>query len=129
MLKTNSKIVRERIKNYIIDNFSFENYKNEGIVEPKTFHEIANFIWDSFMDCQSEHDLYCKNRQELFSDWCCGLPSILDTTPYHYLGSAVDLLGNILEETESEKARFDEMDAVRLMDYLIYREIIKEVRK
>ena len=45
-----------------------------------------------------------------FYEWDSGLPCVLDCG-YFYNRSAVADLGDILEETEEEKKRFDEMHA------------------
>ena len=62
------------------------------------------------------------------NSWCQGLPSVIDTC-YYYNRSAVEDLGDILEETEEERNRYTEQDAERLLSCLIYREIRKELRK
>ena len=63
-------------------------------------------------------------EQERFEEWAAGLPSILDTC-YYYNRSAVDDLGAILEETDSEKARYSEQQAETRLTYLIYRELVR----
>ena len=64
----------------------------------------------------------------IFADWCAGLPSILNTC-YYYNRSAVDDLGEILEETEEEKEKYTQTEAEKLLTALIYREIKKAVKK
>ena len=125
MLRTNSKKAIENIKAYIIAGFNGDNY---GIETPETFSEVANIIFETFVD----EYCYPYNRmrspeQKLFYDWCSGLPSIIDTC-YFYNRSAVEDLGNILEETPEERAKFTESDAESLLTYLIYRTIKKEVK-
>lgn len=66
-------------------------------------------------------------EQERFEEWAAGLPSILDTC-YYYNRSAVDDLGAILEETDSEKARYTEQQAETRLTYLIYRELVRGCR-
>ena len=46
-------------------------------------------------------------------------------TGYYYNRSAVDDLAGILEETDAEKARYNEQDAEKLLTSLIYRELMK----
>lgn len=121
MLRTNSKKAIENIRAYIMEGFNGDNY---GIETPETFSEVARLIYNAFAD---EH-LYgynrTRNRQEVFVEWCAGLPSILDTC-YYYNRSAVEDLGNILEETEEERNRYTEADAEEMLSRLIYREICK----
>ena len=121
MLKTTTKAAIENIKKYIMDNFDGTNH---GIETPETFKETAQIILDTF---KTEKYLECGNRQELFIEWCEGLPSILDTC-YYYNRSAVDDLGAILEETEEEKTRYNEAQAARTLTCLIYRELNKATR-
>ena len=117
-LRTNTKKAIENIRTYIMNNFDGTNYEIE---QPETFEETARIILDTF---ESEKFRNHGNRQEIFVDWCAGLPSILDTC-YYYNRSAVDDLGNILEQTETEKAKYSEAQAERMLSILIYRELVK----
>lgn len=128
MLKTNSKKAIENIKNYIINNFDFYNYNNGTIEEPTTFEAIAKFIYNCFLT-EKRYDNGCKHysEQQLFFEWCSGLPSVIDTC-YFYNRSAVDDLAIILEETEAEKEKYTESDAEKLLTNLIYRELKKAVQ-
>ena len=125
MLKTNTRKARENIRAYIVDHFDASSYTE---APPETFPEIAAFILETFHDEKCKHDLRYKagriSKQELFLDWAAGLPSLLDTC-YYYNRSALDDLGAILEESESEKARYSERDAERLLTILIYRELLR----
>ena len=125
MLKTNTRKARENIRTYIMDHFDASGYTE---TPPETFPEVATYILETFHDEKCKHDLRYKagriSKQELFFDWCAGLPSLLDTC-YYYNRSAVDDLGAILEESESEKNRYSESDAERLLTLLIYRELLK----
>ena len=123
MLKTNSKKFRENLRSYIMRNVDTTNY---GTDEPKTFEEAARFILDTFKDekfsTENERRYYRNNERVAFEDWCAGLPSALDTC-YYYNRSAVDDLGNLLEQTESERSRYSEEEAETAITRLIYREI------
>lgn len=125
MLRTNTKKAAANIRAYIMDEFTPEGYTDNP---PQEFPEVAAFILDTF---RSEKYWYPQDvryyhgcERLAFRDWCAGLPSILDTCYYHNR-SAVDDLGAILEETEEEKARFTEQEAVQLLTDLIYRELTK----
>ena len=124
MLRTNSKKAIENIRAYVMAIFNGENY---DIETPATFEETATIIYNTF----AEEYLYEYNRrrneQEVFTEWCAGLPSIIDTC-YYYNRPAVEDLGNILEETAEERAKYTEEDAERVLTYLIYREIKKAVK-
>lgn len=122
MLKTNSKKARENVRAYILNNFTPENYTNNP---PQDFPGVAAFILDTFRSEKPAVGGYARmTESERFTDWASGLPSVLDTC-YYYNRSAVDDLGAILEETESEKARFDEPQAESLLTNLIYRELVR----
>lgn len=129
MLKTNSKQAKENIKKYIIDGFTPEGYTDTA---PDTWHGIATFIYDCFCSekwsIKEDFQYYGGNEQKAFLDWCSGLPSVLDTC-YYYNRSAVEDLGKLLEETETEKARFTESEAERMLSILIYQTIKKEITK
>lgn len=118
MIRTNSKKARENIKKYIMDNYSPENY---GLPETADFKEAAANILDVFHE---EKPATRGNEQEIFIEYCAGLPSILDTC-YYYNRSTVDDLANILEETDAEKSKYSEQDAERLLTTLIYRELTR----
>lgn len=129
MLKTNSKKARENIKQYIINNFDGTNYTN---TPPEEWHEIANFILETFRtekyNCKEDFRYYGGCELDAFADWSAGLPSVLDTC-YYYNRSAIEDLGTILKETEKEKERFTEDKAEWLLTYLIYSELIKEEKR
>lgn len=120
MLKTNSKKARENVRAYIIDNFTPEGYTD---APPETWPEIARFILETFRSekysTPGEIRYYNGNIYAAFADWCAGLPSVLDTC-YFYNRSAVRDLAGILEESETESARFTESDAENRLTYLIY---------
>lgn len=120
MLKTNSKQARANLRAYVIDRFDDEGY-TERVTNPNDFHEVAGAIWAEAVRVKG-YDSFVSQSE--FEDWAQGLPSILDTC-YYYNRSAVDDLGEILEETEAEKARFNESQAEHYLTYLIYAEIRK----
>lgn len=128
MLKTNSKKASENIRAYILSNYVPDNYDNAP-AEDASFNVIAEFIYNTFKQqyFNTANDRkYYKTEQNAFISWCAGLPSVLDTC-YYYNRSAVDDLGTILEETDAEKAKFEESAAENLLSSLIYREIKKAI--
>ena len=124
MLRTKKAI--GNIRAYIMDNFTPENYTDNP---PKDFPGVAAFILAVFRK-EKMSDLRYRNCNEFaaFTDWCQGLPAVLDTC-YYYNRSAVADLGRILEETAEEKARFSEPEAERRLTWLIYRELGKGAAK
>ena len=125
MLKSNSKKARENVRAYIVENFDGTDYDGGEGVNCDDFGAVARFILDVF---ESEKFYQTGNRQEIFADWCAGLPSVLDTC-YYYNRSAVDDLGAILEESESEKSKYTEQKAEKVLTYLIFSELEKGARK
>lgn len=124
MLKTNSKKAIENIKKYIIESYDYEtDYDPIRLFQPDSFKNIAKNIYIVFII-----DTYWDkgNEQDLFISWSRGLPSILDFE-YYYKCNAIDILGDILEETEQERSRFTQSQAEEKLSYLIYREIRKAV--
>lgn len=139
MLRTNSKAAKENIRKYILDNFNPENYEpnfwqdveknRKNITIPlDRFSVAAHFIYLCFYNEKVKHDKRRLSNYELFKEWCQGLPSVLDTC-YYYNRSAVEDLGNILEQTEEERSRYTEQDAEERLTYLIYREIEKATNR
>lgn len=125
MLKTNSKKAIENIKNFVMQETSFEGLDYEGIKkDPETFAEMGRLIWSVYF---AEVGKWNNRREPLqvnFKNWLVGLPSC-GLGDFFYKCSAVDILGDILEETEEEKAKFTEEQAEATLSYLIYREIAK----
>ena len=129
MLKTNSKKASENLKAYILEHADGTSY---GVnLGNENFSTVAKFIYNCFIDekYKGAENYYARQKmslQDVFEDWARGLPSVLDTC-YFYNRSAVEDLGAILEQTETEKAKYNEQDAEKLLTYLIYREIKKAV--
>lgn len=121
MLKTNSKKVKEKIKNYII-----ELYDDEGYNVPKAtnFDEIKENIKKVSYNEVIKYELIRKSTLfDAFEHWCSGLPCLLNTADYYCYNSAINILGDILEETEEERNRFSELEAEKELTFLIFREI------
>lgn len=117
MLKTNSKAVREKIQHFINTHVDFSGYDLEKT--PETPAEINKAIFACFLFQSRFNGIV--NEQERFIDWCSSLPSVLDCS--YYLNSAVEMLGDILEETTAERAKYTEEQTERLFSYLIYKEV------
>lgn len=124
MLKSTTTKARQNIRTYIIRNYDPSSY---DLPIKTDFPEIAKQILSCYWHEVGQYDI--KRRISFFdsfANWAAGLPSILDTC-YYYNRSAVDDLGEILEETEEEKAKFDERKAEYWLTHLIYRELTKIV--
>lgn len=125
MLKTNSKKAIENTRAYIMDRFTAEGYTDNP---PQKWEEIAAFILGAFRSekyhLPQDLRIYGGNELAAFSEWCEGLPTVLDTC-YYYNRPAIDDLGAILEETNEEKARYTEEKAQKMLTAMIYRELKK----
>ena len=121
-LKTNSRKARENVKQYILDNVDFSSYMMPYI-DKANFPKIARNILLIFRaeKCYEIEKNY--NEFPTFLSWTQGLPSVLDCC-FWYNRSAVDDLSAILEETEEEKAKYNEEEAGLLLVKLIYRELV-----
>lgn len=126
-LKSNSKAVNEAVKTYILENFDTSNYAPDyDHVNVSNIKEVCKAILEC---CNKEKFCFSyPNTQSMLIDWMQGLPSILDTAPILYSGSAIDLVGNWLQQTEKEKSKYDETNAEQFALYLISRMIIKEAK-
>ena len=123
MLKTNCKKALENIRAYILENADDTNYG--GKCAFTDWKAAARFVYGCFRK-EKDGDNRRMGEYELFEEWASGLPSSFDFC-YWYNRPAVDDLGAILGESETEKARFSEDAACKLLTTLIYNQIKKAV--
>jgi hypothetical protein len=119
MLRTTSKPVIQKIRAYIVDGVDLDYF---DLDEKPDFQTACKLVLSA---CENEKR-YINYRSdfERFKDWAQGLPTAFDTM-YFYNVSAVGLLAEWLEETDSEKARFDESEAEEKITWLLFRELMK----
>ena len=138
MLKTNSKEVKNRIKKWILDNSdgikeAVEYDKEKGNL-PDTFNasDINNVCWYIYKDFKRvkgyEFGRCAVTWLDLFADYAAGLP-FGNMFIYYYNVSAVELVGNILDETETERSKFTESEAEFQMTRMIYNYILSTLDK
>ena len=124
-IRTNSKLARERVREYIR-----QCYEQYDVVDcKKEFSEIATDIMDKFDNwCKGRTPIY--NMLEYFEEWLTTLPEygVGDFYARMY-DNAIDVLGEILEETEEERNRFSFEKAEHLLAALMYKELLKGVRE
>lgn len=134
MLKTNARKTRENIMAWIRGDIAYlqerHDYHTED--EHKTPYDLENdnglcaFIYHLFKEEKGwEIDHY--GTRTAFFNWAQGLA--LGQMFAYYYEPAVDILGNILEETEEEKARYTESEAEELLTKLIYREVTERAAR
>lgn len=121
-LKTNNRKARENVRQYILDHVDFTSYDTNDTTNAD-FSKIAHSVLDIFRSEKRYEHYKIGVEFVAFLDWTQGLPSVLDCC-FWYNRSAVDDLGAILEETEEEKAIYNEEEAGLLLVKLIYKELI-----
>lgn len=127
MLKTNSKAVKETVRNYIINNY-MEVCTDYDLEQSQDFETVKNNIMEVFENeiLKYTNKGWFKSYFDAFRYWTSGLCHMINTS--YYLNSACDLVGEWLQETESEKSKYTESDAERLIDLLIFRELTKNYK-
>lgn len=124
MLRTNSKAAKANIIEYIKQD---QDYIEESYnYTPENDNELLASIYGIFLSektYQLQRNNYI-NQFEIFKSWAQGL-ALGGLFCYYYNRSAVDDLGNILEETEEERNKYSEAQAEEMLTKLIYREIVK----
>jgi hypothetical protein len=133
-LKTNSKAAKLNIRNYIkewsLDTLEERNdwSRKEGgkAWNLDKIENIAAAIMDIFRDEKPVSDEYAyrarMSEYDVFKEWASGL-SMGGLFCYYYNREAVEDVKQILQETDSEAARFTESEAEELLTRLIYREV------
>lgn len=124
MLRTNSKEVIAKIREWIN-----AGYDTEYGPDVETLPEKCKAIYADYMRVVGGEDYYKRyTYAEKIYEYCTKLPSIIPTEDF-ILHSAINFVGDILEETPAERERYTESDAENLACYLIFREIEKQMRK
>lgn len=125
MLRTNSKAARTNVMAYIREDWDYiaerAEYQNIPLHQIEDDNNYCRFIWDIFKE-EKGHEIERAGFFKAFEDWAQGL-SLGGMFLYYYNISAVDTLGDILEETKEERSRYTETQAEQLLTKLIYREI------
>lgn len=122
MLKTNNKKVRVKIEQYIrqaADYLIDCGYEQAAGVDLDNYSELCRVIYEVF---KVEKHRYGETF-DTFVEWAQGLA--LNLFDYYYNVSAVQLVGDILEQTEQERNKYSERQAELLMTKLIYRSIVE----
>lgn len=134
MLRTNSKEVNAKIKNIIIEcyNDSNEYYGYEGREMATDYSGICKDILNAFYNEKCKYDNRYNagriSKQDLFIDWMQGLPTAFIVADDIFLNDALDFLGDLLEQTESEKSKYTTEQAEKTTCYLFYRELTKHAK-
>lgn len=115
----------EEPKNWVIKCLKVDDLnKHTELDKDLEFKMCASLIKQTIL-CEYGH-LINKNYLTYsdFKEYLQGLPSVIDTN-YYYNRSAVQQLGEWLEETESERNKYSESQAEELITKLIFKELSK----
>lgn len=127
MLRTNSKKACENIRNYIMQDADYlEECAEFDGVELNNRMDYLAYAWQLFTE-QKKHDIEMNHNNPnfgIFKDWARGL-ALGGLFCYYYNRSAVDDLGELLEESEEERSKYTESEAEEMLSRLIYRELEK----
>lgn len=133
MLKTNSKKAKQNIMLYIKSDVDYllERAADDNIQLDITDDKaVCTFIWDIFNSEKPYSANVIRKRNmnyyDVFEDWAQGL-ALGGMFDYYYNLSAVDILGDILEETAEEKTRFTETQAEKRLTQLIFNAIYRNI--
>ena len=125
----------EAIKNAIIESYEAaeEYYTYDGSEAKTEYNDICKDIMNAFFNEKCKYDNRYNagriSKYSLFCDWMAGLPTAFPVSDDIFLGSAVDWIADILDETEEEKGRYTEEKAESTACYLLYRELTKHAAK
>ena len=124
-----------RIKKVIMDSYEAaeEYYTFDGSTMKTEYNDICKDIMNMFYIEKLQFDNRYKagriSKSDLFMDWMQGLPSAFPVSNDIFLSSAVDFLGDLLDETETEKEKFTDEQAEKRSVYLLFRELEKHAKK
>ena len=125
MLKTNWKIVNDRIKAFILSayNTDTESEYSESeflILDTKEGTDIKAVCKNIYNVFRAEKAYEIEN-EKTFSFWISGLCNPLGGD-WYLRGSTVNILSDMLEYTPAEKEKYsDDSQACEFLDHLIYR--------
>ena len=133
-LRTNSKQAKANLNKYISQ--AADYLRDCGYDQAEEFNldndlALSAAIWEVF-NSEKYYTIDHINKMriswyEVFKEWAQGLA--LNLFDYYYNVSAVNLLGDILEETEAERNKYSEEQAEETLTRLIYRTITENREK
>lgn len=123
MLRTNSKAVKNRLAQFILNNATLEDGE-----EPRTLEQACEYIAQDFQRVEGYRWKYPRheNIQDAFYEWGQGLPNGLFDFFIRYPNDAWEILKEMLEENEEEANRYDYCEAEKLLCNLIYMHFISK---
>lgn len=133
MLKTNSIRARQNVINWVMNHHIIydENDKelnNCDFSYNKVLHYIYNTFKKEMMVDSTGRTPGFSSTLDAFNYWCKGLPNVLCCEDFLVNNDCKDVLGDILEESQEERKKYNCEDSENLLILLIYREIIRAVK-
>lgn len=119
MLKTNSKKLKVKIENYLKDGWGDYLLDNPKMASFEYKEGIKKIFELEKPKTNIYNQLIYNSNYERFKDWMCGLCSAIYSN-YYYNISAVELVGDLLEQTQEERNKYTEEQAEELMTRLLY---------
>lgn len=128
MLRTNSKKARANVIEYTKQDADYleDNYEYTAETDVDLLASVYGvFLSEKSYELQKNKFI---NEYNIFKEWAKGL-AMGGLFCYYYNRSAVDDLGDILEETEEERQRYSESEAEEMLTRLIWREVVESYNK
>ena len=138
--RTNSKEARNLVRQYVMESVNSDDYidgvcENTHLQRPEEFGKEIDFPFTAklVMNDFEKYISYMKptfNMKAYFEEWASGLPAdgLFDYYDRTY-ENAINILGDILDETEEERNKFTFSQAEHLLTSLIYDELLKGKRE
>lgn len=128
MLRSTRKEVCEKLHKTLIDSAWDEMQEIAGVgldtvPEDERWELTAKEIWRCFHETYYFGNMARLNRQEMFREWCSGLPNYMPS--FYYNWDCKKYIQELLEESDEEAERYSEREAETLLANLFYREITK----
>ena len=130
MLKTNSKIVNKRLDAYILE--CMRDYLEENNIDLADAAGACKYLYKDFMRVHGWE--FQRGRavsaSDVFFEYMGGLPFHFVFRNFRYTkDSAHTVLAAMLEQTETQAARFSYEDSERILSNLIFRRVMKYARE
>lgn len=130
MLKTNSKLFNERLDAYILE--CMGDYLEENNIDLADAAGACKYLYKDFMRVHGWE--FQRGRavsaSDVFFEYMGGLPFHFDFRNFRYTkDGAHAVLAAMLEQTETQAARFSYEDSEKLLSNLIFRRVMKYARE
>ena len=128
MIKTTTKLFNSRLNAYVLDHVK-DAYDMDESDRIQTVADAYRAMHDYFIKCCPD---YRKPGDfDSFEYWAQGLPcgGLFDYYLYRDDCNAIDLLGDMLEQTKEERQKYTLEQSSKRLTQLIYRNMVKEIRQ